>query len=107
MVVIHKEDGEGCTLVGTTPTVYNKSMPSQNTEYSQALPAKTKRFIIQARGAHDIKLCYTALGSGTLYLTVKSGSSYEEKDLDIGDDGITLYMQSTSNTVVAEIIGWV
>ena len=89
----------------TKPIVYNVAMTTQNTEYSQALPAKVKRFTFQLRGANDCKLCFTVGGSGTTYITIKSGSSYSEDGLN-PSDVITLYFQSAVNTQVAEIIAW-
>lgn len=98
---------------GRNPTIYNVAMTTGGTEYSQALPLGVKRFIFQLRGANDCKLCYTANGSGTLYITIKSGASYSEEDLSsIGlvnttlNTVITLYFQSAANTQVAEIVAW-
>lgn len=96
--------GKGINLAGTQPTVYNKILTTNGTEYSQALPLNTTRFTLQARTAVDVKLCYTASGSGTTYLTVKSGSSYTEENIDCKD--ITLYMQAGSDGIVVEIVTW-
>lgn len=103
-------------MQGDRPVIYNVAMTTGGTEYSQALPAHTKRFTFQLRGANDCKLCYTALGSATLYITVKSGSSYSEENLNPSEEGyskvlsetniITLYFQSAVNTQVAEIVAW-
>lgn len=86
-----------------TPIVYNVSMATANTEYSQALPTSTKRFTFQLRAANDCKLAFTAGQSGTNYITIKSGSSYTEEQLDAN---ITLYFQSAVATQMAEIIVW-
>ncbi len=104
------------TEQGDRPTIFNVAMTTGGTEYSQALPVHTKRFTFQLRGANDCKLCYTALGSGTLYVTIKSGASYTEDNLSPVEEGyskvlgstniITLYFQSAVNTQVAEIVVW-
>lgn len=103
--MIYNAEGEVQNLVANTPTIINKTLTTQNTEYSQALPAGTKRFTLQARTAVDVKLCFTALASGTTYITVKSGSSYSEEGLDLSSK--TLYMQAGSDGVVVEIVAWV
>ena len=104
-MILHKDNGKPYTLAGTTPYVYNLALTTQNTEYSQALPARCKRFVIQCRDSTDIKLSFTALESGTKYLTVKAGSAYSEDMLD-PEDVITLYVQCASNTKVAEIVAF-
>lgn len=88
---------------GATPSVYNKVLTLAATEYSQALPATCKRFIIRARGA-DIKLSFTSGASGTTYLTIPNGAAYNE-DLILYTSG-TLYMQSATAGAVAEVIAW-
>jgi len=103
--IIYDEFGDPQNLVAKTPTVINKTLTTQNTEYSQALPAGTKRFTLQARTGVDVKLCFTALASGTTYITIKSGSSYSEEGLELSSK--TLYMQAGSDGVVVEIVAWV
>jgi hypothetical protein len=102
--MIYDENGDVQNLIGKTPTIINKTLTTQNTEYDQALPARTKRFILQARTAVDIKLAFVSTESGTKYLTVKSGAAYEETSLDLTDK--TLYIQCGTNGVVVEIIAW-
>lgn len=87
------------------PTIYNVAMTTGSTEYSQALPARVKRFVFQLRGSNDCLLCYTVGLSGTTYLTVKSGSSYSEDTLNPYGT-ITLYFQSAAASQVAEIVAW-
>lgn len=103
--VIYDELGNPQNLVAKTPIVINKTLTTQNTEYSQVLPAGTKCFTLQARTATDIKLCFTALASDTTYITLKSGSSYSEEGIDLSNK--TLYMQAASDGVVIEIVAWV
>ena len=89
---------------GDTPVIYNVTMTNANTEYSQALPANTKKFLIKCRGAYDIKVCFTSSGSGTLYVTVPSGTSYWEDAIQ--PSSITLYFQCATAAQVAEIVAW-
>jgi hypothetical protein len=89
---------------GATPTVYNKTMTAANTEYSQALPANVKKFLIKCRTQYAIKACFTAEASGTTYVTVGAGQSYWEDGIKAAS--LTLYFQCATAGQVAEIIAW-
>ena len=86
------------------PVIYNKTLTSANTEYSQTLPARTNKITVQCRTAYDVKLSFTVSESGTTYLTIKSGAVYWEDSIK-GTNRI-LYMQSTQAGVVVEIVCW-
>jgi len=86
----------------TTPTVYNVAMASADTEYSQALPSGTKKFLIKLRTDAVMKVKFA---SGGNYITVPSGGSYNEDNLDL--TGVTLYFESSVASNTAEIIAWV
>jgi len=58
------------------PYIYNVTMTDADTEYSQALPAQTKKFLVKCRGSYAIKVCFTAEASGTTFVTVPAGMSY-------------------------------
>jgi len=87
---------------GTSPTIYNVTCTNADTEYSQALPASTKKFTVKARGG-SLKICFTSGQSGTTYVLLEDGQSWSE-------DGIvfngTLYFQSPAAGTIAEIIAW-
>lgn len=87
-----------------TPVIYNVTMTLAATEYSQALPANAKKFLIKCRTAFDVKLAFTSGQSGTTYLTIPAGMAYSE-DL-IQPTAITLYFQCATAAQVAEIIAW-
>ena len=88
----------------TTPAVYNVTMTLAATEYNQALPANTKKFLIKCRTDYAIQVCFVALGSGTLFVTVPPGMTYWE-DL-IQPATLTLYFQCAVAAQVAEIVAW-
>jgi len=88
----------------TSPAIYNVTMTNAGTEYSQALPSNTKKFLIKCRGSYDIKLAFTSGQSGTNYVTVPSGMSYWEDFIQ--PSALTLYFQCASAGQVAEIIAW-
>lgn len=87
------------------PTIYSLSLTTQNTEYSQALPEGTRKVLIRERsGGADLKLAFASGQSGTVYVTIPAGSA---KALDMAYlSGLTLYLQSPTNAVVAEIEAW-
>ncbi|MBT9168475.1 MAG: hypothetical protein DDT19_01820 [Syntrophomonadaceae bacterium] len=89
----------------TRPTIFNVSMPLAGVEYSLALPARTKRFTFQLRGMNICRLCFTAGGSGTLFVTLQAGASYSEDSIESATP-ITLFFQSPVAAQVAEIIVW-
>ena len=88
-----------------TPTMYNKAMTSADTEYSQALPADTKKVMIKLRsGTAALKLAYVVSESGTKYITIPIGTSKWIDTAWLASK--TLYFQSPSASQVAEIEAW-
>ena len=88
-----------------SPEIINLTLTDANTEYSQALPAKTVRFCLQARDSSmDLKLAFAAGESGSKYLTIHGGQVYYEDVLS--PESLTLYLQSPSSGAVVEILVW-
>ena len=87
----------------TSPTIYNLTLTDANTEYSQALPANTTKYVVQCRTDDDVKMSFTSGESGTKYLTIHGGQSYWEDLVKISP---TLYFQSATAGVVVEIVAW-
>ena len=79
-------------------------MTNAVTEYSQALPANTRKFLVRCRGAYTIHVCFTSGESGTKYVTVPSGQTYWEDQINAVS--LTLYVQCTTAAQVCEIIAW-
>jgi hypothetical protein len=88
----------------SNPTIYNKTLPLANTEYSQKLSPFIRYFQIQCRNLSDIKLSFTETESGTKYITVPSGASFSIRGYMAGER--TLYFQSADAGVVVEILEW-
>jgi hypothetical protein len=88
-----------------TPTIDNVSAPVAGTEYSYALPASTKRFMLQNRGIGKIQLSYNAGDTGTNYLTVTPGNSLSEENID-PTASITLYFQTDKASQIIEVVSW-
>ena len=84
-----------------TPPVYNITLTSGDTEYSQAIPDTTKQFTFQCRTAYDVRFAFETGKVATPtapYATLKSGSPYSETDLFL--EGETLYLASATAGVV-------
>lgn len=88
----------------TLVVIYNVTITNANSEYSQALPANTKKFLIKCRGSYDIKVCFANGQSGTTYITVPGGMSYYEDVIQ--SSTLTLYFQCATAAQVAEIMAW-
>jgi len=100
-----REDGnlEKIVKQATTPALYNVTCTLADTEYSQALPANTRKFLIKARGG-TLKVCFTAGESGTTFIQLLDGQAYNE-DLILAA-ALTLYFQSPTAGTIAEIVAW-
>lgn len=93
--------------MASTPVIYNVSMTLADTEYSQALPAGTKKFLLHTRDGSAFRLAFeTGRVAGAIepYFTVPVNTSYSE-DL-IEATGLILYFSSSSSNLTLEIIAW-
>lgn len=90
----------------TSPNTYNVTLTVADTEYSQALPANTKRFSVQARTAVDVRHAFVTgkVAAPTApYNTLKANGSYYE---DKVQTNATIYLASSTAGTVVEIIAW-
>lgn len=94
---------EAVVEVATGPTLYNVDCAVADTEYSQALPAGTRKFTIKARGG-DLKVCFTNGQSGATYILLTDGQSMTEDNVSL--TGKTLYFESPTAGTDAEILAW-
>lgn len=86
-------------------TIANTALTTQNTEYHYTIPANVKRIRFKLRALNALlKFCFTESGSGSDYITVFYGETYEINDAKLG--GKTLFVQSPSNTQVLEVETW-
>lgn len=91
--------------ISSTPTIYNITMTNANTEYSQALPAGTKKFTWQCRTAFDVRFAFVTGKVATPtapYMTLKSGAIYYEDGTNL--TSITLYLACGTAGKVVELI---
>ena len=94
-------------LMPTVVTKYAVSLTSANTEYSQALPANTKKFRIHLRDFSEFRLAYVTGKVATPtdpYETIPAGSEKYEDGLNIAS--LTLYFASSIAEKTAEVEAW-
>jgi hypothetical protein len=87
----------------TTPTIYNVAVTLANTEYSQALSAGTKKFMIKCRSGAKLQLSYNSGDTNILYITIPKNTAYTESDINFSG---TLYFRSDTASQVVEIVEW-
>ena len=95
--------------VTSTPTIYNVTLTSADTEYSQALPANCRFFEFQCRTAFAVRYAYATGKVATPtapYMTLKSGGSYYSPTIYQGSSPSTLFLASAQAGVVVEITAW-
>lgn len=87
--------------VSVTPTIINFTAVAANTEYSQALPASNRKFLIQARGMAKLKLAYAIGDTSINYITINPGVSFVDDNFYSSQ---TIYFTSSVAGEVIEII---
>jgi len=86
--------------------IYNKTLTTLNTEYSQEVPMRTRKIMIQCRTSVAIRISNVIGKVATPtapYQTIKSGDVYYDNDICI--DGL-IYLASGTSGVIAEITCW-
>jgi len=98
---------EALTPTATTPVIYNVTITTLDTEYSQALPANTKKFRIHLQDFATFRLAYVTGKVATPsapYETIPANSEKYEDGLSLA--ALTLYFASPVSTKIAEIEVW-
>jgi hypothetical protein len=91
-------------LVCDTPEIFNVSMPTANTEYSQVLPLGTKRIALRIQNSGStFQVAYVSSGP---YYTVRRGTEYTEENLKIDTTNDTIYFKGRKNNLTMEILTW-
>lgn len=91
-------------LVSKDPVIYNVSMATAGTEYSQVLPLGTKGIKLNVRD-HLGKYTISWTSGGSV-LTKSPGSLYEKEGLEIITGKDTIYFTGTKDGIVMEIETW-
>lgn len=91
-------------VTATSPNIYNLSMPTANTEYSQLLSDSTKKILIRMRVVSRCRFAFVSGNTATTYITLEPGTTYSEENLDLSST--TVYLQSDAAGQTAEILEW-
>jgi hypothetical protein len=86
----------------TTPTIFNVPCAVAGQEYSQALPANCRRFIMKARKNSKVDFAYVT--AATEVLTLNSGFSFEDNSTYLNG---TLYFKCSKADEIVEIVAYV
>lgn len=103
-------------MVSRTPTPYNLTLASADTQYSQALPANCRYFSVQCRTGYDVRIAFVTgkvATSTAPFFTIKAGAGYNSPENFDGANSLqgeasalTLYAASAQAGVVLEILCW-
>jgi|TARA_Y100000310_G_scaffold177773_1_gene177775 hypothetical protein len=90
----------------TTPTIYNVTVASANSEESQALSANTKQFFVKLRGrSSSLRMAFVTGGAdastGT-FITIPANGFLSPAGLDFSSK--TLYFETSGASQVIEIM---
>lgn len=86
--------------------IYNLTLVNADQEYSQALTLNPSFFELKCRTLADLKFSLTSGESGTNYITIPAGASWNSRGKIVGRTK-TIYVQSPSAGAVVEICEWV
>lgn len=103
------EDAAGRQVIAvvphcTTPALYTVTMTTQNVEYSQALPAGTKKFTIVSRDGTPFRLAYVTDKVAAPTDPYRTVVSKGEDNLNAA--ALTLYFACSAAGKVVEIEAW-
>lgn len=86
------------------PTIYNLTLTSADTEYSQSLPEYVTKIMIKARSTTStIKLAWVSGQSGSTYITIPANQTYWD---DYVGASLTAFVQSSTAGEVVEFQVW-
>lgn len=101
------QNGDTCVSIcrSTAPIITNLSAPSANTEVSHTFQDNTQKFHIKTRSSvADMQFAFTSGQSDTVFITIPSGVTFTEDDLDLS--GVTIFLQTDKGNQTIEILEW-
>jgi len=105
------EKPEALQRTSKRPQIFNKTMPSANTEYEIKLPPNLKKFLIKMREtttafilAFEKGRVDTSSPKGP-YVIVPVGGNYNEDNLSL-DYSLTIYVACGTAGKTLEVIAW-
>jgi hypothetical protein len=109
--VVVLEDGLGNVIspvpAATTPAIYNVDMDDADTEYEQALPSGTKKFMVFTADRSAFRIAFETGKVATPtapYLPIDAKEVYYEDGVNL--TGVTVYFASSSTGKVAVVVAW-
>ena len=90
-----------------TPTTFNITLATVDTEFSQLLPEKTRKFTLESRSNDDFRFAFVTGKVATPtapYKLLKAGLTYFDDVLRL--NSTTIYLASSVENQVIEIIAW-
>lgn len=91
----------------TTPVIYNVTMTVADTEYSQVLPANTKRFSIRTRDGTAFRMAFVTgkvAAPTEPYFSILANIPYIEEQIEVS--ALTLYFGCGGAGKICEIVAW-
>lgn len=88
----------------TAANVHNLSMPTANTEYSQAISNETKRLVIRTRIYGELRMAYVATETATKYITIPAACSRNIERVNL--NSFIIYFRSNVPNQIVEIEEW-
>ncbi len=93
--------------LATTSNTYNETMTLADTQYSQALPAGTKKFIVKTRDGTAFRIAFVTgkvAAPTEPYTTIDANVAWNEDGLNL--TGITMYFACGSAGKIVELQCW-
>lgn len=87
-----------------TPTIYNVAVATAATEFSQALSAGTKNFLIRTVGNARLQFSFAPGTTATNFITLPKNATYQSPDLDL--TSVTIYFRCDSAPETVQILEW-
>lgn len=95
--------------VNVKPNMYNVTLTTANTEYSQALSVQSKYFSIKLRDTTSkLRIAFVTgkvAASTAPFMTIAPGASYSPPE-KMSNGGLTLYLATDTDGAIAEILEW-
>ncbi len=89
-------------LLPNLPIIEDVSIPTTNTEFSLALPADTKRFMVL--GSEEDYQIDMGFISGGNTIPIPCGANYTERDVNAGS--VTLYFKANKAPRTVKVLSW-
>lgn len=90
-------------MTNATPTIFNVPALVAGTEYSVALPANTRIFVLKSRKLCRVKFAYNSGDTAINYITIGLGGVFEDYNFYSSQ---TIYFQTDKNNMTIEVLAY-